>query len=71
MLSDETLERYRRMTPSERLILTLKSMEGIERALLTGTADQVDRKFQLLRRENDLRNENILAAIARSRDIAG
>ena len=70
MLSAETLERYRRMTPSERLVLTFQLMEGIDRALLTGTALQIDRKFQLLRRENDLRNENMLKAIARSREIA-
>jgi hypothetical protein len=52
-------------------MLTIQSMEGIDRALLTGTALQIDRKFQLLRRENDLRNENMLKAIARSREIAG
>ena len=71
MLSAETLELYRHMTPSERLMLTIQSMEGIDRALLAGTALQIDRKFQLLRRENDLRNENMLKAIARSREIAG
>ena len=67
MLSPETLEQYRRMTPSERLAQTILSMEGIDRALLAGTAQQVDRKFQLLRRENDLRNINMLTAIAKSR----
>lgn len=67
MLSQETLEQYRRMTPSDRLAQTPQSMEGIERALLSGTAQQVDRKFELLRRENDLRNTNMLTAIAKSR----
>ena len=67
MLSQETLEQYRRMTPSERLAQTILSMEGIDRALLAGTAQQVERKFQLLRRENDLRNINMLTAIAKSR----
>ena len=67
MLSPETLEQYRRMTPSERLAQTILSMEGIDRALLAGTAQQVERKFQLLRRENDLRNINMLTAIAKSR----
>ena len=67
MLSPETLEQYRRMTPSERLAQTILSMEGIDRALLAGTVQQVDRKFQLLRRENDLRNINMLTAIAKSR----
>ena len=67
MLSPETLEQYRRMTPSERLAQTILSMEGIDRALLAGTVQQVDRKFELLRRENDLRNTNMLTAIAKSR----
>ena len=67
MLSQETLEQYRRMTTSERLAQTILSMEGIDRALLSGTVQQVNRKFQLLRRENDLRNANMLTAIAKSR----
>ena len=66
MLSKETLEEYRRMTPSQRLALTIQSMEGTDRALLSGTELQVDRKFELLRRENNLRNKNMLTAIARS-----
>ena len=67
MLSKETLEQYRRMTPSERLALTIQAMEGSDRALLAGTVQQVDRKFELLRRDNDLRNTNMLTAIAKSR----
>ena len=67
MLSKETLENYRRMTPSQRLALTLQSMEGIDRALLSGTEQQVERKFELLRRENELRNLNMLTAISGSR----
>ncbi len=67
MLSQETLEQYRRMTPSQRLTQTILSMEGIDRALLSGTPQQVDRKFELLRRENDLRNTNMLTSIAKSR----
>ena len=70
MLSPETLEQYRRMTPSERLAQTILSMEGIDRALLSGTEQQVNRKFQLLRRENDLRNTNMLTAIAKSHNLA-
>ncbi len=68
MLSKETLEGYRRMTPGERLALTIHSMEGIDRALLSGTDQQVNRKFELLRRENELRNRNMLTAIAKSRE---
>jgi hypothetical protein len=67
MLSLETLQRYREMTPGQRLKLTFRLMDGLEKSLLSGTPQQVDRKFELLRRENDLRNENMLTAIARTK----
>jgi len=54
MLSPETLESYRRMTPGERLRLTFQLMQGIDQPLCCGTTDQVARKFALLRRENKL-----------------
>jgi hypothetical protein len=50
MLSRETLERYKRMTPSERLELTLRMIEESIPALLEGP------RFELLRRQNDERN---------------
>ncbi len=67
MLSAETLESYRRMTPGQRLKLTFQLMQGLEQALCSGTPEQVERKFALLRRENELRNQNMLKAIAASR----
>lgn len=67
MLSRETLERYRRMTPGERLALAIRLTEDSEPYLLYGTAEQVDRKFELLRRENDERNRRILEAIDRTK----
>lgn len=67
MLSPETLQIYRGMTPGQRLRLTFELMQGTEKSLLAGTPEQVDRKFELLRRENDLRNRNMLTAIARTR----
>ncbi|XZE18414.1 hypothetical protein SH449x_003706 [Pirellulaceae bacterium SH449] len=67
MLSPETLETYRQMTPGERLRITFQLMQGCDQALLSGSAEQVFRKFELLHRENDLRNENMLQAIARTR----
>jgi hypothetical protein len=66
MLSDKTLEMYRRMTPGERLRLTLELMRESERYLLVGTPEQIDRKFELLERENDARNRAMLTAIAAS-----
>lgn len=64
MLSEETLQSYRKMTPSQRLRLTFELMDGVHNDLCRGTPDQVDRKFELLRRENDLRNQNMLTAIS-------
>jgi hypothetical protein len=67
MLSRETLESYRRMTNVERLKLTFKMIDEAIPYLLRGTPEQVARRFELLRRENDLRNRNMLEAIARTR----
>jgi hypothetical protein len=67
MLSPETLERYRKMTPGERLAMTLSMIEDSEPYLLYGTPEQVNRKFELLRRENDERNRRMLAALKRTK----
>ena len=64
MLSQETLDAYRRMTPGERLAIALAMMRENTPYLLAGRADVVDRRFELIRRENDLRNARILAALA-------
>ena len=64
MLSEEQLEEYRKMTPGERLALTFEMLEYSWPQLLRGPKDVVDRRFELLHRENDLRNKNILAALA-------
>ena len=66
MLSPETLQSYRRMTPGERLRLTLELQRDSERFLLVGTPQQVRRKFELLERENAARNRAMLMAIAAS-----
>lgn len=70
MLSHETYEHYRRMSPSQRLQLTVQMMDGIERAILAGSPEQVARKFELLRLQNDQRNHAMLQAIARTRPDA-
>jgi hypothetical protein len=67
MLSRETLEQYRRMSNMERLKLALKMTEESIPALFRGTPEEVDRRFELIQRENDLRNINMLTAIARTR----
>jgi hypothetical protein len=67
MLSQETLDAYRRMTPGERLAIALEMTQANLPALLEGTPSVVARRFELLRRENDLRNEAIRRAISRTR----
>jgi hypothetical protein len=64
MLSQETIERYRRMTPEERLALTLEAMREAWPALLAGPPEVVDRRFELIRRENDARNHALLTKLA-------
>jgi hypothetical protein len=68
MLSPESLEQYRQMTPAERMRLTLRMIDEEIPFLLRGTPAQVDRKFELLRRQNDERNLRMLRGIARTRD---
>jgi len=68
MLGSESLERYRRMTASERLRITLQMIEESTPHLLRGTPEEVDRRFELLRRENDERNRRMLEGIAGTRN---
>jgi len=68
MLSRETLESYRQMTPGERLKITLQMIDEAVPQLLEGDPEVVDRRFELLRRQNDERNRRMLEAIARTRD---
>ena len=65
MLSQETLEQYRRMTVGERLDLTFEMMRDNTPYLLQGSEGVVSRRFELIERENDLHNERILAALSR------
>lgn len=67
MLSPETLQSYRSMTAAQRLQLTVELMDSVHESLLSGSPGLVNRKFELLARENDLRNRNMLTAIARTR----
>ncbi|HEY2882151.1 MAG TPA: hypothetical protein VGJ15_06945 [Pirellulales bacterium] len=69
MLSQETLDVYRRMTPGQRLSVTLRMMKENTPYLLKGSAEVVARRFTLIARENDARNQNMLAAIARTRKV--
>lgn len=68
MLSDETIEKYRRMTPGQRLSMTLQMTLASTPYMSQGSPELVARRFALLQRENDLRNQNMLRAIAESGD---
>lgn len=70
MLSQETLAEYRRMTPGQRLELTFAMIRENTPYLLRGRPEVVERRFELLERENDLRNEGILRGMARLREPA-
>ena len=55
------------MTPMERLRLTMQMIDENIPYLLRGTPEQVDRRFERLRRETT-RQPHMLTAIARTRD---
>jgi hypothetical protein len=67
MLSQETLERYRKMTPGERLELTFQMMRENTPYLFQGSEELIDRRFELLQRENDARNRNMAEVFGRLR----
>jgi len=67
VLSRETLEAYRRMTNAERMKLTMQMIEENTPYLLKGPADVVERRFELLRRQNDERTRNMVEGMAHLR----
>ncbi len=67
MLSLETIAKYRRMTPGQRLELALRMTDDNLPFLVQGRPEVIERRFELLRRENDLRNHNMRVAMARTR----
>ena len=64
MLSRKTLEAYRRMTPDERLVLTLQAIRESTPYLFSGPADVVDRRFEVMRSQNRERNRAMLECLA-------
>jgi hypothetical protein len=66
MLSAETLELYRQMTPGERLSLALRMTTEQTPWLFSGPPEMVARRFELLRRQNDERNRRMCEAMARA-----
>ena len=68
MQSQETLERYRQMTNGERLALTLQMMREQFPYLLKGPPEVVKRRFELIQRENDLRNQRMGECLSRCKN---
>ena len=66
-MSRESLEEYRRMSVAERSRLVMQMIREGQRALLSGPPEIVERRFELLRRQNDERNRRMLEAIARTK----
>jgi len=64
MLSKEQLAAYRRLTAGERLALTFEMLDGSLPQLLHGPKDLVDRRFDLLNRQNEERTRRILEGLA-------
>jgi hypothetical protein len=67
MRSLQTVEELRRLPVAERLRIALQMMREATPDLLRGTPEQVSRRFELLRRQNDERNRRILEGLARAR----
>lgn len=67
MLSQESLDELRRMTPGQRLEMALRMTEEQFVFMVEGDEEVVARRFEMLRRENDQRTRNMLTAIARTR----
>ena len=67
MITQETLEMYRRMTPGEKLKLTLEMIRENTPRLFRGTEAEIDRRFEILRLQNGERNRNMLRTLARTK----
>jgi hypothetical protein len=67
VLSRETIEGQRRLSLSERLRLTLAMIRETTPYLLAGPPAVVERRFELLRMQNDERNRRMLEGLARTR----
>ena len=67
MQSQKRVEKYRQMTPAERLRLTFELIEQGAPYLNLGTREQVKRKYQRIREQNDLFNRRVLDTLAQTR----
>jgi hypothetical protein len=68
MLSQRQLDEYRRMTPGQRLTMTLRAIDEHTPALSAGPPEIAKRRFLAIRKENDARNRAILEKLAEADD---
>jgi hypothetical protein len=66
MLSQERIDLVRRMSLDERLQLLLQMMRDTTQDLFEGPLEIVDRRFELLRRENEERTRRLCEGLARA-----
>ncbi|MBL8822889.1 MAG: hypothetical protein JNJ77_09905 [Planctomycetia bacterium] len=73
MLSKETIEWYRQMTPSERLRLTLIAIRQNKKYLYRGTPEEIVRRFEVMSRKkresNDALMKGLMEAEARRHEF--
>jgi hypothetical protein len=67
MLHPETLAAYRRMTPSEKMSVTMQMMRENAQRFFSAPSDVIEKRLEILRMQNDDRNQRMLEAIARTR----
>ena len=67
MLHPETLAAYRRMTPSEKMAITLQMMRENGVRFFSAPSEVIELRLDILRKQNDDRNQRMLQAIARTR----
>lgn len=66
MQSAAKREEYRRMTPSERLRITFDLIEEGWAYLNVGTPEQIRRKYERIKEQNDLFNRRVREGMARA-----
>ena len=67
MLSPEAARRIREMSVADRLRLTLLMIDEAIPFLTRGAPEDVRRRFDRLRQENDDRNRRVLEVLARTK----
>lgn len=71
MTSPETLETYRKMSIEERFNLVVEMTKAASKALCEGPPEVVNRRFEILRMQNDDRNRRMLETLAKFGDSNG